>query len=43
MNSMRIEKGYRGWGSELTPEISVVEAGLERFFNIEKKSEFKGS
>jgi len=43
MNSMRIEKGYRGWGSELTPEISVVEAGLERFFNIEKKSEFKGA
>ena len=37
MNSLRMEKGYRGWGTELTPEISVVEAGLDRFFNLEKK------
>ena len=37
MNSMRIEKGYRGWGTELTPEISIVEAGLDRFFNLNKK------
>jgi dimethylglycine dehydrogenase len=43
MNSMRIEKGYRGWGTELTPEISIVEAGLDRFFNLNKKSEFIGS
>ena len=43
MNSMRIEKGYRGWGTELTPEISVVEAGLDRFFNIEHKSNFIGA
>ena len=43
MNSMRIEKGYRGWGTELTPEISVVEAGLDRFFNLEHKSNFIGA
>ena len=43
MNSMRMEKGYRGWGTELTPEISVVEAGLDRFFNLDKKDEFVGS
>ena len=43
MNSMRMEKGYRGWGTELTPEISVVEAGLDRFFNLDKKNEFVGS
>ena len=43
MNSMRMEKGYRGWGTELTPEISVVEAGLERFFNLDKKNAFVGS
>ena len=43
MNSMRMEKGYRGWGSELTPEISVVEAGLDKFFNLEKKDNFIGS
>ena len=43
MNSLRMEKGYRGWGTELTPEISVVEAGLDRFFNLEKKDKFVGS
>jgi len=43
MNSMRIEKGYRGWGTELTPEISVVEAGLDRFFNLENKNNFIGA
>ena len=43
LNSMRMEKGYRGWGSELTPEISVVEASLDKFFNLEKKDNFIGS
>ena len=43
MNSLRMEKGYRGWGTELTPEISVVEAGLDRFFNLDKKDNFIGS
>ena len=43
MNSMRMEKAYRGWGTELTPEISVVEAGLDRFFNLENKDKFIGS
>ena len=41
MDSMRIEKGYRGWGSELTPEISVVEAGLERFLILKKNLNLK--
>ena len=40
---MRMEKGYRGWGSELTPEISVVEASLDKFFNLDKKDNFIGS
>ncbi len=31
MNAMRIEKGYKAWGSELTTEITPVEARLERF------------
>ena len=31
MNVMRIEKGYKAFGSELTTEITPVEAGLERF------------
>ena len=31
MNAMRMEKGYRGWGTELTTEVTPVEAGMERF------------
>ena len=43
MNSMRMEKAYRGWGSELTGEISLVEAGMDRFFNLKKKNNFFGA
>jgi len=38
VNSLRMEKAYRGWGSELTGEISLVEAGMDRFFNLKKKN-----
>jgi len=31
MNSLRMEKAYKGWGSELTTEISLVEANMLRF------------
>ena len=31
MNSLRMEKGYKAWGSELTTEVSPVEAGMIRF------------
>ncbi|MEL7464761.1 MAG: FAD-dependent oxidoreductase [Pseudomonadota bacterium] len=30
-NSMRLEKGYRGWGADLTTERSPLEAGLVAF------------
>ena len=30
-NAMRLEKGYRGWGSDLTSERSPLEAGLKPF------------
>ena len=43
VNSLRLEKAYRGWGTELTGEISLVEAGMDRFFNLNKKSNFIGS
>jgi dimethylglycine dehydrogenase len=36
MNAMRIEKGYKAWGSELTTEITPVEARLNRFVNMNK-------
>ena len=35
VNSMRLEKGYKGWGSELTTEITPVEADIERFVDNE--------
>jgi len=40
VNSLRMEKAYRGWGAELTGEISLVEAGMDRFFNLKKKNNF---
>ena len=43
VNSLRMEKAYRGWGAELTGEISLVEAGMDRFFDLNKKSDFIGS
>ncbi len=36
MNSLRMEKGYRGWGAELTNEITMIEADMERFVNLDK-------
>ena len=36
MNVMRIEKGYKAWGSELTTEITPVEARLERFVDLSR-------
>lgn len=41
MNSLRIEKAYKGWGAELTNEISMVEADAMRFFS-KKKENFIG-
>jgi dimethylglycine dehydrogenase len=40
MNSLRMEKAYRGWGSELTQEITMIEADMERFCRFDK--EFTG-
>jgi dimethylglycine dehydrogenase len=36
MNSLRMEKAYRGWGSELTNEIDMFEASMERFIRLDK-------
>ena len=41
INSMRMEKAYKGWGSELTTEVTMHEAGLERFLNLDV-GDFKG-
>jgi len=41
VNSLRMEKCYRGMGADLTNEISPIEADLERFVSM-KKSDFVG-
>jgi dimethylglycine dehydrogenase len=41
INSLRLEKAYHGWGTELTNEITMVEADVERFFAKDKGS-FRG-
>lgn len=40
MNEMRIEKGYKAWGSELTTEITPIEARIERF--VDQSRDFIG-
>jgi dimethylglycine dehydrogenase len=40
MNSLRMEKGYKGWGAELTNEVTPVEAGTMRFVRLDH--EFTG-
>ena len=37
MNSLRMEKAYRGWGSELTQEITMIEGDMERFCRFDKE------
>ena len=36
MNSLRMEKSYRGWGSELTNEVDMFEASMDRFIRLDK-------
>jgi dimethylglycine dehydrogenase len=36
MESLRMEKSYRMWGSDLTPDYTPYEAGLDRFVRLNK-------
>ena len=36
LGALRIEKGYRGWGAELTNEITLLDADMERFIKFDK-------
>ena len=36
VNSLRMEKGYRGFGAELTNEITLIEADCSRFYAPDK-------
>lgn len=37
LDSMRIEKGYHLWGSDMNPEYSPLEAGLDAFVKFDKE------
>ena len=36
VNSLRLEKGYRGWGAELTNEVTMIDADMARFLRLDK-------
>ena len=36
VNALRIEKGYKAWGTELTNELNMLEADMSRFINFDK-------
>ncbi|MCH2164901.1 MAG: FAD-dependent oxidoreductase [Marinovum sp.] len=42
LNSMRIEKGYRAWKSDLSTDYSLLEGGLDRFVKLDKPQDFPG-
>jgi dimethylglycine dehydrogenase len=41
VNGMRMEKGYKAWGAELTNELNMLEADMPRFIDL-NKSDFVG-
>jgi dimethylglycine dehydrogenase len=41
MESLRLEKSYRMWGSDMTPDYTPFETGLDRFVRM-NKGEFIG-
>ena len=36
VNSLRLEKAYRSWGAELTNEVTLIDADMERFIRFGK-------
>ena len=42
MNWLRLEKTYRGWGTELSKEVTAFETGLDRFIRLDKNGAFVG-
>jgi dimethylglycine dehydrogenase len=41
IDSLRLEKSYRGWNLDLSSEYSPIESGMERFIAVDK-GEFQG-
>ncbi len=42
IDSLRLEKGYRAWGRELSPDINPYEAGLGFAVRLDKPGGFRG-
>ncbi|UYV72381.1 DMGDH [Cordylochernes scorpioides] len=42
LNSLRLEKGFRMWGAEMTMDSNPYEAGLEMFLRPRKSADFVG-
>ncbi|MAI59038.1 MAG: hypothetical protein CML56_08700 [Rhodobacteraceae bacterium] len=42
LNSLRLEKGYRAWKSDLSTDYSMFESGLDRFVKLDKPQQFTG-
>ncbi|MGE5461011.1 MAG: GcvT family protein [Solirubrobacterales bacterium] len=36
LDSLRLEKGYRLWGADISADFTPLEAGLERFVDVDK-------
>uniref|UniRef100_A0A8C6KVL1 Dimethylglycine dehydrogenase n=1 Tax=Nothobranchius furzeri TaxID=105023 RepID=A0A8C6KVL1_NOTFU len=42
MASLRLEKGFRGWGAEMNCDTNPLEAGLDYFIKLNKPADFIG-
>ncbi|XP_078608575.1 dimethylglycine dehydrogenase, mitochondrial-like [Branchiostoma floridae x Branchiostoma japonicum] len=42
MGSLRLEKGFRGWGAEMTVDNNPLEAGFDSFIKMDKPADFIG-
>ena len=42
IESLRLEKGYRAWGSDLSPDHTPLEAGLGWAVKLSSETEFLG-
>jgi 4-methylaminobutanoate oxidase (formaldehyde-forming) len=42
IDSLRLEKGYRAWGRELSPDVNAFEAGLGFAVKLDKPGGFRG-
>ncbi|KAL7377216.1 hypothetical protein ABVT39_024050 [Epinephelus coioides] len=42
MSSLRLEKGFRGWGAEMNCDTNPLEAGLDYFIKLNKPADFIG-